>query len=83
MRNSKTIRRLPPDTRKLARLLNEAERTVKRLNRLIDVIGSYERESIAMLERQKHYRERGTVDPLDFDWKESSMLSKVTNKKGG
>ena len=82
MRRAKTLRRLPPQTRKLARYLNDLEKAVKGINSMLERIAEMERENMAWDTRQKHFSGKGEVDPLG-DWKQDSILAKVTKKRGG
>lgn len=72
----KTIRRLPPATRQLAKDLTKVEMYIKRIHRQIDKFAGLEREVIAWNKRQEHYRDEVKRDPLT--WPEQSILSKVS-----
>jgi len=65
MYQSKTLRRMPTITRKLAKNLNEAEKSIARLKKLIPIIQSQELETLAWNKRQEHYRQKQEIDPLD------------------
>lgn len=60
----KTIRKLPPQTRQLAKDLTKVEMYVKRIRRQIDKFADIEREVIAWNKRQEHYRNEVNPDPL-------------------
>lgn len=61
---SKTLRRMPPETRKLARLINEADSLVRRLRNRIPEIAQHERDSIAFYKRQEIEKAKGSDRPL-------------------
>lgn len=64
MKRQKTIRRLPPLTRKLAHKLNEAELLMKAISRMIEDIRLIEIECISWEKRQEHFKNSGQIDPL-------------------
>lgn len=78
MRTSKTLRRLPPETRKIARAVNDLEKALSRINRQIEHLAQMELDNLAWLKRQEHFRDRGEVDPLTLDLMDASMLEKVS-----
>ena len=61
---SKTLRRMPPETRKLARLVNEADSLVRRLRNRIPEIAQLERDSIALYKRRDAEKAKGDDSPL-------------------
>ena len=76
MYKSKTLRRMPPVTRKLAKELNIAERSIIRIGKLVTAISEIEREANAWNKRQEHYKVKQSIDPIN--WPEDSMLAKIT-----
>lgn len=81
MFQKKTIRKMTPLARKFAKLTNDAERSIIRLNKLIPEINTIESEVIAWNKRQEHFKNHGKVDPLGI-WPEDSMLSKLSKERG-
>ena len=78
-RQAKTIRKLPPESRKLAKHINNLLTTVNRINRQIDKLAEMERENQAWNKRQDSYRTRGEVDPLVIqNPMQRSILDKAT-----
>ena len=63
---SKTLRRMPPETRKLAKLVNEADSLVRRLRNRIPEMARLERDSLAFYKRQHIEKSKGDDRPL-FD----------------
>jgi hypothetical protein len=63
---SKTLRRMPPETRKLAKLINDADSLVRRLKNRIPEISQLERDSMAFYKRQDIEKSKGDDRPL-FD----------------
>ena len=61
---SKTLRRMPPETRKLARLVNEADSMVRRLRNRVPEIAQLERDSIALYKRRDAEKAKGDGSPL-------------------
>lgn len=61
---SKTLRRLPPETRKLARLVNEADSLVRRLRNRVPEIAQLERDSIAFYKRRDAEKTKRDDSPL-------------------
>jgi len=80
MRHAKTLRKLPPTTRKIAKFLNDQERALKRLNSTIPDLALLENECIAWHIRQDHYKAKGEVDPLSLDFVQGGILSKATKR---
>lgn len=96
MYQSKTIRRMPPLTRKLARTMNQAElairkyrqqmltvfseMAIRKLNKLVPDIQSIESEVIAWNKRQEHFKSNNKVDHLEL-WPDDSMLAKVSKER--
>ena len=60
---SKTLRRMPPETRKLAKLINEADSVVRRLKNRIPEIAQLERDSMAFYKRQQIEKAKGEPGP--------------------
>lgn len=78
MRRKQTMRRLPPQTRKLADALNRAEKAISQLNKMVEDMAEMERDNLAWLKRQEHYRLRNEIDPLaQHDEMKRQMLSKT------
>lgn len=61
---SKTLRRMPPETRKLAKLINEADSLVRRLRNRVPVIAQLERDSMAFYKRRGIEQAKGDDRPL-------------------
>jgi len=61
---SKTLRRMPPETRKLAKLVNEADSLVRRLRNRVPEIAQLERDSIALYKRRDAEKAKGDDSPL-------------------
>jgi hypothetical protein len=61
---SKTLRRMPPETRKLAKLVNEADSLVRRLRNRIPEMAQLERDSMAFYKRQHVEKAKGDDRPL-------------------
>lgn len=80
MKKARTLRRLPPETRKLAKILNDMELATTRLKRQLDKLASMEADNRAWQIRQAHYQGKGEVDPLTLDPMTRSILQKVTQR---
>ena len=65
----KTLRRLTPEARKLAKLIGELESVSRRLKSLVPVIDSLEIDVRAELKRQAYYRGKLQPDerPLELE----------------
>lgn len=61
---SKTLRRMPPETRKLARLINEADSLVRKLRNRLPDIAQHERDSIAFYKRRDAEKTKSEDHPL-------------------
>jgi len=59
----KTLRRLTPEARKLAKLIGELESVSKRLKNLVPVVERLEIDVKAELKRQAYYRGKLQPDP--------------------
>lgn len=75
-KTGKTLRKMKPQARKLAKLAHEAEKMSRALIRLADKVNSIEGENDAWQTRQKHYRNE--VDGKSLDPLEQQYLSKAT-----
>ena len=64
---SKTLRHMPPETRKLAKLINEADSVVRRLRNRIPEIAQLERDSMAFYKRQDIEKSKGDDRPLFYE----------------
>lgn len=73
----KTLRRLPPATRKFAKMVNEGESLVKRLKSLVDNMARLEMESQALWNQHQH-QGKGEVDPASLDMMETQILDAAT-----
>jgi len=80
MLNKKTLRNLPPMTRKIAIDINNLELITRHLKKQLEIISSNEREVIAWIKREQHFANQDTPDPLG-DWPQDSMLSKISKSK--
>lgn len=78
----RTLRRFSPTTRKVAKIINDAERTIKHLKAMLPVLQSIELDSQALWQQNK-IRSKGEVDPGSLDFHQGSILSKVTKDRGG
>lgn len=58
----KTLRAMPPTTRKLAKLIAEIDSVSRKLKNLLPVIQRQERDSIALYRRNEHYAEKEATD---------------------
>ena len=52
----KTLRQLPPMTRRYARLVNEAQSLARKLKNMTEEIDRLESDSRALFARNEHYR---------------------------
>jgi len=52
----KTLRKLPPVTRRYARLVNDAQSLVRKLKNMTEEIDRLESDSRALFARNEHYR---------------------------
>lgn len=77
----KTIRRLPEQSRKIAKLRNELASINLRLTRIIPVIASIESELKAYHKAQEHYRNKPEVSSDDLDFWNSQILNKTTKQR--
>jgi len=57
-----TLRRLPPRTRAVARLINELESTARRLSNRLEDIRLMEMDSSALYKRWEVYSDAGSKD---------------------
>ena len=73
----RTIRKLPPATRQLARDISKIETYARRIKKRIEIFAELERENIAWNNRQEHFKSNGKVDPIGLDWPEQSALAKL------
>jgi hypothetical protein len=80
MKTARTIRRLPPITRKLAVALNDAEKAIKQASRRLAEVERIETECRAWDARQEHFKVRGEVDPLTLGELDRQVLSATTKK---
>jgi len=55
---------MPPETRKLAKLVNEADSLVRRLRNRVPEIAQLERDSIALYKRRDAEKAKGDDSPL-------------------
>lgn len=67
MKTKKTLRKLPPNTRKLAEALNDLEKAIKHLNALLPAFERFEHDSTALFNRNKYMKEKGTTFIIDND----------------
>jgi len=78
MFQSKTLRRMTPKTRKLAKECNTLEVTLRRMKKQVAVMAELERDSIALWNQNKA-RRRDEVKPEDIEgWPEQSALAKTS-----
>ena len=78
MYQKRTIRIMPPTTRKLALLLNEHEKTGKKLKKLLPIIERNERTEQAMMNKS-HSIKNGPVKPTG-DFVQDGILDKATKE---
>jgi chorismate-pyruvate lyase len=64
MFKAKTLRRLPPETRELARLLNELDSVTRRLRNRVPKYVRLEAESRALWKRKEVYPDAGSTSQL-------------------
>jgi len=72
----KTLRRLTPEARKLAKLIGELESVSKRLKNLVPVVERLEIDVKAELKRQAYYK--GKLQPRT--WRELEQSNKGINQ---
>jgi hypothetical protein len=58
----KTIRRMPPITRRHAKILNELAGTLRKLKNLTEDIARIEADSKALYQREKYYKKGGASE---------------------
>ena len=80
MKTARTIRRMPPITRKLAVALNDAERAIKQASRRLAEVERIENECRAWDARQEHFKAKGEVDLLTLGELDRQVLSAATKK---
>ena len=66
MYKKKTLRQLPPITRRYARILNDLDSVIRRLKNLTEVIDSLEFDSRALHKRQE-YESNRSLDHINLD----------------
>ena len=71
MYKSKTLRRMQPTTRRYARLINELESVLRRLDNLKPEIARLELDASALFNQQIHERVMKQVEDFDNDRRES------------
>ena len=77
MFQSKTMRRMTPKTRKLAKEYNALELILRRMKKQVEVMAELECDSIALWNQNKA-RSRDEVKRGDVpDWKDQSALAKT------
>ena len=72
MYKSKTLRRMQPTTRRYARLINELESVLRRLDNLKPEIARLELDASALFNQQIHERVMKQVEDFDNDRRESN-----------
>lgn len=85
MFQKKTLRRMYPKQRELAKNVNRLELEIKRLKKQVIEMGSLEHDSraLANMNKAKAVNEvTPTKDPNEIDWKKESALAKVTSQGG-
>lgn len=82
MFQKRTLRRMTPIAREVARQINELDKARNRLVKLLEDITHAEIDSLALFEKKKAQGTGEVADPDVPEWIQASALSKVT-KNGG
>jgi hypothetical protein len=72
--SKKTLRKMPPVTRKLSKLVSELLRTQRKLNKMIEQVRALERDSLALSKHSCQATRETSHTPI-----EQSMLAKTGN----
>jgi len=82
MKKKRTIRNLPPETRRLSKDINAVQLAIRRIEKRMDKFAELERENMAWRKRQEYYNSKQEHDPIFVD----EIIEQATNmivKKGG
>ena len=74
----KTLRRMRPKTRAMAKIINEFEKELRKMKKMVEVMDELEADSTAFWAKKKHDELKATKDPDEQIWKEESALAHAT-----
>ncbi|MBA7715107.1 hypothetical protein ES703_124147 [subsurface metagenome] len=77
MFQSKTLRRMTPKTRKLAKEYNALEFTLRRMKKQVEVMAELERDSLALCNQNKARRRDEVTSEDGKGWKDQSALART------